>query len=107
MHSQDFDANASPRVEVDTESGPRAKSPTRYVEYDAKIKKLADAETDHQVHLGFDIQATPAEEANEKKLLRKIDWHVMPILMITYGIQVGFIVALASFGGCCLRPSLV
>ena len=88
MHTQDF-ANTSLEAEVDAESG--QKSRLNDLDLDAEIKKLADAETDRQAHLGYDLQATVTEEVNEKRLLRKIDWRVMPVLMFTYGLQVNFL----------------
>ena len=57
-------------------------------DYDLEINKVADAETDHYAHLGVDLQPTVTEEALERKLIRKIDLHIMPLLMITTGIQV-------------------
>ncbi len=57
-------------------------------EYDVEIKKVSDYETDHQVHLGVDLQPTLTEQAEDRKLLRKIDLHIMPLLMFTYGLQV-------------------
>ena len=57
-------------------------------ELDTEIKKASDPETDHQVHLGVDLQPTVTEETGERKLVRKIDWHIMPLLMCTYGLQV-------------------
>ena len=57
-------------------------------DYDFKIEAAADKETDRQAHLGVDVERTPEDIARDKKLLRKIDLHVMPLLMLTYGLQV-------------------
>ncbi len=56
--------------------------------YDAKVIEVADEETDRQAHIGVEYQLTPEEAKTERELLRKIDFHIMPLLMITYGLQV-------------------
>lgn len=74
-------------LNVDPEPG--RKSQSDHVEdHKADLKELGDEETDHQARLGYDLQRTETEIASDKKFLRKIDWHIMPLLMFTYGLQV-------------------
>jgi ACS family allantoate permease-like MFS transporter len=60
----------------------------KFRDIDHKIAEVADEETDRQAHLGVDQVLTPEEIDKERKFLRKIDWHIVPLLMITYGVQV-------------------
>ncbi|KAL7915571.1 MFS general substrate transporter [Trichoderma velutinum] len=94
MTSQDSTACAGPRNDADTDSEP--KSTSQHVGHVSDIEKFADEATEHQVHLGVDIQPTESEILMEKKLVRKIDWHIMPLLMLTYGLQYSDKITLSS-----------
>ncbi|OAA55881.1 Major facilitator superfamily domain, general substrate transporter [Niveomyces insectorum RCEF 264] len=63
---------------------------------DVDIAEVLDAETEHQAHLGVEEQATPEELERERKLVRKIDWHIVPLLMVTYGLQYSDKITLSS-----------
>jgi MFS transporter, ACS family, allantoate permease len=66
--------------------------------YDARLIEFTDEETDRQAHLGIDEQVhlTPEEIALEKALLRKIDLNILPLLMVTYGLQYSDKITLSS-----------
>ena len=68
--------------QLDVERAEKTKS------YDAGIIEEADEETDRQAHIGVTHHLTEEEKKAERKLLRKIDWHILPLLMVTYGLQV-------------------
>ena len=75
--------------------------------YDMRIQQVADAETDRYAHMGVDHELTPEEVEEERKLLRKIDWHIMPLLMITYGVQVSIFADAESEGAVLGQDHLV
>ena len=60
----------------------------KFDDYNVQILDVADEQTKHQVHVGLDQELTPEEQEQERRLVRKIDWHIMPLLLITYGFQV-------------------
>ncbi|WVQ80081.1 hypothetical protein IAT38_002182 [Cryptococcus sp. DSM 104549] len=77
-------------------SAPAEAALDKYHELDVAIEEVAGAEVEHQVHLGVDQELTPEEREKERKFLRKIDWHIMPLLLITYGFQYSDKISLSS-----------
>ncbi|KAK8866200.1 hypothetical protein IAR55_001351 [Kwoniella newhampshirensis] len=63
---------------------------------DVKIMQVADAQTEHLAHIGVDEELTAEEIEKERKFLRKIDWHIMPLLLATYGFQYADKISLSS-----------
>lgn len=63
----------------------------KFHDIDVQIAETADEQTDHQAHLGVDQEYTPEEVKYEKAFLRRIDLHIMPLLLVTYGFQVRYI----------------
>ncbi|WWD22201.1 hypothetical protein CI109_106692 [Kwoniella shandongensis] len=70
--------------------------PTKYDDINLQIKEVADEQTWHQAHIGVDEELTPEEKEIERKFLRRIDWHMMPLLLITYGLQYADKISLSS-----------
>ncbi|ORY25466.1 major facilitator superfamily domain-containing protein [Naematelia encephala] len=63
---------------------------------DLRIQEVADELTDRQAHLGIDQELTPEELETERAFVRKVDWQLMPLLLITYGVQYADKISLSS-----------
>ena len=62
--------------------------PQKFDHIDVAITELADLQTEYQAHIGVDREPTAEELEKERKFVRRIDWHIMPLLLVTYGFQV-------------------
>ncbi|KAK8846891.1 hypothetical protein IAR55_005981 [Kwoniella newhampshirensis] len=70
--------------------------PHKFDVINEQIKEVADEQTWHQAHIGVDEELTPEEKEIERKFVRRIDWHLMPLLLITYGFQYADKISLSS-----------
>ncbi|ORY25459.1 MFS general substrate transporter [Naematelia encephala] len=89
-------ASIDPAQQEKSQFAPQIEGNDKFADLDTKIAEVADEETDHQVHLGVDQEAAPEEIERERRFVRKIDWHIMPLLLITYGLQYSDKISLSS-----------
>ncbi|KAL7425266.1 hypothetical protein Q5752_000954 [Cryptotrichosporon argae] len=68
----------------------------KYAPVDVQIATVADELTEKLAHIGVDQELTPEEQARERRFVRRIDWHLMPLLLITYGFQYADKISLSS-----------
>lgn len=80
-----LDAKAEAEVEVDVE---RANTSHGEKHPDAKILKHShDADEAMKAFTGLEGQVIIVDEATNKRLLRIIDWHMMPLMCVVYGMN--------------------
>lgn len=96
MATVDEKAPVPPTEDVEKDSLPHKHADSKIVEHSH------DADEAMKAFSGIDGEAITIDEATNKRLLKIIDWHLMPLMCIVYGMNyldsMTFSIAREAFG---------